>query len=206
MRLRGGWHDETYFGDDISRAKQQLLNLMLKQRRRSNQYLTFPRELTTISRKHPHSKLLAYWSEKQGKIDPETDREAIYNLTDGKFLGVESLDNQKLKFSTIGMGLTVHLDKSWAKQFSGAPVEEQPNYHYGSWVAKGYRETFSHRQPGVSDFDAIVHDARNGNVQHHRYTRLILPIQTRSGQLQLLSAPRADSTIDLSPEVGQKIS
>jgi hypothetical protein len=49
---------------------------------------------------------------------------------------VESLDNQKLKFSTIGMGLTVYLDNSWAKQFSGALVEEQPDYHMAAGLPK----------------------------------------------------------------------
>jgi len=200
----GGWHDETYFGADITRAKRHLLNLMFKQRRRGRQYLSYPRELGSISLNHPHSKLLAYWNDNGGKIDPVVDHETIYNITDGKFLAVDAIDGQQLRFSTIGTGLTVYRDNSWAKQYSGGTVENQPDYNYGCWVAEGYREAFAHRQPGVSDYDAIVHDTRNGNVQHHRYTRLILPIQTRSGALQLLSAPRGDSSIDLSFKIGAK--
>lgn len=197
----GGWNDETFFQDSGSSAKKRLLQLMLSHRRnRGLNYLSYPRELATIAPNHPHARLLAYWRDVGGKFDARTNQATLYQLTDGKFLTIERLDNGKLAFSSIGKGLTVYRDNSWATQFSGSAVEDQPDYNYGQWIEKGYREAFAKREPIVCDYDAVVNDARNGNSQHHRYTRLLLPIETQDG-LELLSAPRADSTIDLTLEV-----
>jgi hypothetical protein len=201
MWFDGGWHDDTFFGSDVGKAKKQLLSLMLSQPRRANShYVSYPRSIHTMPAKHPHGRLFAYWQSKSGRIDKDKDAEAIYELTSGKFLVVRDHRNGQLSFSAIGKGLIVYRDISWVTQFQGGPVEEQPDYNYGTWVANGYRDAFANRRPQLADFDAVVRDARNGNSQHHRYSRLLLPITPASGELQLLSAPRADTSIDLSLE------
>jgi hypothetical protein len=197
----GRWHDETFFGSGTTKAKKRLLELMLQLRRRPDRYyLSYPRELGSIVKNHPHKNLLDYWRDVQGRIDPAKNSDKLYELTNGKFLTVQRKDNGKLAFTSIGKGLIVYRDNSWATQFAGGPVEDQPDYLYGQWIASGYQEALTVRNPSIADFDAVVRDARNGNSQHHRYARLLLPIETANGDIQLLSAPRADTSIDLSFE------
>jgi len=201
----GKWHDEIFFGPQAGAAKKRLLELMLQRRQNGRHYTSSPRELDTLSELHHLHRLFAFWRSVQGKIDPEANEAELYEITGGKFLTIRQMGNGQLSFSSIGKGLITYRDSSWAVQFAGGPVEEQPDYSFGLWIVAGYLEAFARNLPDVSDFDTIVHDARNGNSQHHSYTRLLLPIETKTGEIQLLSAPRADRSIDLGLEALKKI-
>jgi len=98
-------------------------------------------------------------------------------------------------FHEMGGGLFSNYE-TWKSCAIGAPVEEQPDRHYGRWVAKVCQDAFTTNTPRLDDIDALVRWPHAGRTRL-RYKRLLLPFDAgASGQL-LISASLMDPSIDL---------
>jgi hypothetical protein len=88
-------------------------------------------------------------------------------------------------------------------------VEDQPDYAYGQWVARAYRQVLETREPSLDDVDAVIAWPHQPRVSY-RYKRLVVPFQGGNRSTLLLSATVIDSDINLRlgareepPKVGQ---
>jgi hypothetical protein len=87
-------------------------------------------------------------------------------------------------------------DPTWARRARGVPLQEQPDYRYGSAAATAYKAALHGRHPVCEQVDAVVSKTRGANLRL-RYTRLILPFEESDGRTRLLSTSLLDPTIDL---------
>jgi len=75
-------------------------------------------------------------------------------------------------------------------------VEEQPDRHFGRWVAGVYEDAAAANRPRIEDVDTIMRWPHAGRSRH-RYKRLIFPFQTGDKPTFLIGGTIVDDMIDL---------
>jgi len=99
-------------------------------------------------------------------------------------------------FHEIGEGLLYSAYDTWRACAIGAPVEEQPDRHFGRWVAGVYEDAAAANRPRIEDVDTIMRWPHAGRSRH-RYKRLIFPFQTGDKPTFLIGGTIVDDMIDL---------
>ena len=194
----GGWTQQIIPGRD--QALKRLMMFMGRMRRlQTDRYRSAIHSVERTPLFDCHDQLLDLWRANGGQLDPETVREALNEITRGKFAVIDrDPDTSHLVFATIGDGIGVYRDPSWRQFSNGGRVEDQPDIRYGQWIAGSYRETLLERAPKLASIDARVVDPKSGGDHRIRYARLTLPFTAPDGRWKLLSASVEDLDIDLS--------
>ncbi|MGE3064986.1 MAG: hypothetical protein AB7K67_05345 [Hyphomicrobiaceae bacterium] len=144
----------------------------------------------------PLRALLGAWHDSKGRLDRERINRLLETGVNGRFVVVESGPAMPgLTIREVGPGLGKSAEY-WLSRTIGLRVEDQPDYAYGKWVAKLYRDVLKTGAPGLEEVDAVIawpQQERRG----YRYRRLILPYRTDTDSTTLLGATLIDPSINL---------
>ena len=102
----------------------------------------------------------------------------------------------RLLFHEVGDALMFSAYETWRSCAIGAPIEEQPDRHFGRWVANTYMTAVDDVSPRIEDVDAIMRWPHAGRSRH-RYKRVIFPFQASSEPKLLVGGTIVDDSIDL---------
>ena len=163
---------------------------------REGDFLHRQRPLHQLSESSPLRAMLNIWSDCNGKYDLERIHPLLEKALDGRFVLVEAPPgNSNLMIRDIGSGLRKPAGQ-WLARSIGLRVEDQPDYAYGRWVARSYRNVIDRGQPDLGDVDAVISWPQQSR-QSFRYKRLLLPFKREDNSAVLLGATLADPTINL---------
>ena len=112
----------------------------------------------------------------------------------GLYIVVQAVEDGAIFFREVGWGYP-WVDKRWVPRARGLRMQDQPDYLLGNWIAEAYRDAAAAGVPRLDDIDAITATTRLGRLRI-RYSRLIVPVETRWGDRCLLGACH-DPGIDL---------
>ncbi|MFY0611524.1 MAG: hypothetical protein JXQ99_08385 [Hyphomicrobiaceae bacterium] len=193
--LGATWHDELLPGGDAT--IERLVELMLT-RHPNERFQYRARALDDLAASHVFSPLIALWRA-NGVIDLRTNLEAVVNCTRGKYLTVyQDMDAGEVKFSEFGKTKwAVYDSQRWMTKCIGQPVRDQPDYEYGCWTAKAYRDACQRAVPTLCDMDTIILDPTGGGDRRLQYNRLTLPAIGHDGSRQMLATSCHDSSVFL---------
>lgn len=150
--------------------------------------------------------VVSLWRDRSGQLDIAAAREVLNNKIDAKYSVIaRDSENGALRFQEFGPGLVIYSGRGNMSVCLGKAVQDQPDYHYGRWIAEGYRDAILANEPMITDMDVIVTDPLNDDKRRLQYRRLTLPVRVGGNTTALLSAVCVDPRIDLSFEVHHKI-
>jgi hypothetical protein len=194
------WSHEVLGGrDDVMRRLMQRIEA--RNNEREGDFLQMPRALHTLPVSSPLRAVLNIWSEMDGLYDRERLHPLLERALGGRFVLVEGLSGtSNLVIKDIGSGLRKPA-QHWLARSIGLRVEDQPDYAYGRWVARSYRDVLSSGEPDLGDVDAVI-SWPQASRQSFRYRRLLLPFRTPDNSPILLGATLTDPSINLRVKVG----
>jgi hypothetical protein len=170
---------------------------------RQGDFLNRPRPLHALQRSSPLRALLDIWAESAGTYDKERLGPLLQEALNGRFVLFEaSAGSGRVYVRDVGQGL----GKSggyWLSRTKGLRVEDQPDYAYGQWVVKAYRQVLETREPSLDDVDAVIAWPHQPRVSY-RYKRLVVPFEAGDRSTLLLSATVIDTDINLRLGAGQE--
>ena len=155
--------------------------------------LVLPEELVANS---PLTEIVQQWS----SLSQQSGQQGLMKLLElalgDRYVKVKpDAGSGRIVFHEFGEGLYGDYD-TWRMCAVGAPIEEQPDRSFGKWVASAYREALDMRQPRVEQVDAIVRWPHAGRMRL-RYHRVIVPVETPSGNTLLVGGSIINHRIDL---------
>ncbi|MEO1709514.1 MAG: hypothetical protein AAFR70_04550 [Pseudomonadota bacterium] len=163
--------------------------------RRCDNFIARPRDLTTVDQYPAFATLTENWNLLTRQINPAKLSRMVSQMTGGRFVvAAPEPGGERLILQGAGSGYKT-LDRKWALEARGAPIEDQADQSYGRWVASGYERVLKEGAPIIEDVDAIVATPEYGRYRI-RYTRYMLPYRDDE-QTWLLSSSLLDDRIDL---------
>lgn len=196
--LAGGWNRCVF--NSHRDAIQQLIRFFPQRPERAGDFLRRARSLDGLGAGTPLAALLRIAHGGQADADADAVREVLRHGLRGSFVLVRAAADRNVYFREIGWGFP-WLGEDWRVRARGLRVQDQPDYHFGDWVAQAYREVGRSGQARVDDIDAFTMGPQAGR-RRIRYTRLILPLGTPRGERCLLGACVFDPGIDLRARPG----
>ena len=192
----GGWTHELV--PDPTRALERLMSLMVARRdMRSSIYLVEPRDLSALESHSPLQDVLDAWRETSGALDIDQMPELFHERVGSCYSVIASdATSGQMTFARLGEGMKMY-HTGWTQSFVGEPVENQPDLRYGRSVAASWRAAVLSDEPQLMDVDAIVRDPQEQRESRRQYSRLTLPLRSRSTTQLLLSTTIANHSIDL---------
>lgn len=167
---------------------------------REGDFLQAPRPLQSLPASSPLRAVLNIWSETEGVYDRARLHPLLESALDGRFVLIEARTGaSNLLIKDIGSGLRKPA-QHWLARSIGLRVEDQPDYAYGKWVARSYRDVINSGEPDLGDVDAVI-SWPQASRQSFRYRRLLLPFRTADNSAMLLGATLADPSINLRVKV-----
>lgn len=167
---------------------------------REGDFLQAPRPLHSLPASSPLRAVLNIWSETEGVYDRARLHPLLESALDGRFVLIEARTGaSNLLIKDIGSGLRKPA-QHWLARSIGLRVEDQPDYAYGKWVARSYRDVINSGEPDLGDVDAVI-SWPQASRQSFRYRRLLLPFRTADNSAMLLGATLADPSINLRVKV-----
>jgi hypothetical protein len=193
--LESEWsHEVLGARDDV--VRKLMLRIDARGSDREGDFLQAPRALHTLPTSSPLRAVLNIWSETEGVFDASRLHPLLERALDGRFVLVEArTDSSNLLIKDIGSGLRKPA-QHWLARSIGLRVEDQPDYAYGKWVARSYRDVINSGEPDLGDVDAVI-SWPQASRQTFRYRRLLLPFRTTGDSAMLLGATLADPSINL---------
>jgi hypothetical protein len=191
--LDGVWKDGL-FGSRRG-AIRHLLNLIPQSRDRAGDFMSRPRSIDRLSPSSPLGFLASVWQTTCRPLAHEQFGQVLHDGLGGRYVVVQAGDDANIYFRAVGRGFP-WLDERWVARSSGLRMQDQPDYHLGRWAAGAYRDVAGGGAPRLDDIDAITITPHLGRARI-RYTRLIVPVETRCGRRCLLGASVIDPSIDL---------
>lgn len=203
--LDGRWKHE--FFREGREAMGRLMALMLDEDLiERSQFRAEGRHVESLERSDPLGDIISFWRDHGGAVNIPSARDVLNTKLAAKY-SVVARDTERgtLKFQEFGPGLSIYASRGDMSSCLGKPVQDQPDYQYGRWIAEGYRDAFLANEPLVTDMDVVVGDPLNGEERRLQYRRLTLPVRASDGSCALLSAVCVDPRIDLSFEVHNEV-
>src|SRR6185503_13052196 len=109
----------------------------------------------SLSQVSPLRAMLDIWTDSKGIFDAERLHPLLEKALDGRFVMAEvTPGSSNLLIKNIGSGLRKPA-QHWLARSIGLRVEDQPDYAYGKWVARSYRNVINSGQPDFGDVDAV---------------------------------------------------
>lgn len=203
--LDGSWKHE-FFRDGMS-AMRRLMALMLDGNLIERaQFRAEGRHVDSLERSDPLGDVISVWRDRGGELSIASARDVLNTKLDAKYSVVaRDTESGTLKFQEFGPGLSIYSNRGNMSICLGKAVQDQPDYHYGRWIAEGYRDAFLANEPLVTDMDVVVGDPLHGEQRRLQYRRLTLPVRSSDGALALLSAVCVDPRINLGFEVHHEV-
>jgi hypothetical protein len=198
--LESEWSHEVLGGlDDVVRRLLQRIDARCSDR--EGDFLQAPRPLHHLCSASPLRAMLEIWSESGGRYDRERLHPLLEKALGGRFVLVERPSHSShLVIKDIGSGLRKPA-QHWLARSIGLRVEDQPDYAYGKWVARSYRDVIDSGEPDLGDVDAVL-SFPQASRQSFRYRRLLLPFRTTDDSAMLLGATVTDPNINLRVKAG----
>jgi len=193
------WSSELYRGAEDAKKR---LDQLVAHSRRPHVHAFLARQLG-VSDLHPTSNLGTIMREWQTLSQPTGQRELMRLLEatlGNRYVIVKPNESGKLLFHEFGGGLYSDYE-TWRSCAIGAPIEEQPDRHFGRWVQTAYQESIDRNVPIIGNVDAIVRWPHAGRVRL-RYKRIIVPMQSAGDGPTLLGGSLIDNAIDLRVGLG----
>lgn len=198
--LDNDWSHEVVGGSNEA-VHRLMQRVTVRTHDREGDFLQAPRPLYSLAQRSPLRAMLNIWSESNGVFDGERLHPLLEKALDGRFVMVEvASDSANLVIKNIGSGLRKPA-QHWLARSIGLRVEDQPDYAYGKWVARSYRNVINSGEPDLGDVDAVISWPQQSR-QSFRYQRLLLPFKTADNSAVLLGATLADPSIDLRVKAG----
>ena len=201
----GCWNSEVFRagGDAIRRLMDLMLDGDLVERKH---FHSLGRNLESLERNDPLAAVAAMWCDHGGQLALEAARSVLNDKLDAKYsIVARDRSNGTLRFQEFGPGLLIYSGRGNMSVCLGKPVQDQPDYQYGRWIAEGYREAMFAKEPRVMDMDVVVGDPLNGQRRRLQYRRLTLPVKMDDGNAALLSAVCVDPRINLSFKIHNEV-
>lgn len=163
---------------------------------RDNDFLSRELPVESLPDTSPLRAVLAMWSESNGRFNRDQLTPFLERALNGRYVLVEASPvNSALLLKDVGGGLSKPAEY-WLARSIGNRVEDQPDYDYGKWIAKFYREVIASGRPSLSDVDAVIKWPEHSR-QSFRYRRLVLPYKGEGSSTVLLGASLVEPTINL---------
>jgi hypothetical protein len=144
----------------------------------------------------PLKAVLGVWSETEGDFDEDRIAPVVQAKLNNRYVLVEATPARAaMVLKSVGGGLSKPADH-WLSRSIGHRVEDQPDYDYGKWIARYYRNVIASGQPSLSDVDAVIKWPEHSR-QSFRYRRLVLPFRGEDSSTLLLCASLVDPSINL---------
>lgn len=167
------------------RAAVTRMHALVDEERTRRSVLPFARQpdrLETMPQQSVFAAVFNAWRASRGLL---LDTEVLHRLGASRYVMIEPRsDAGALAIVDIGRGLQIP-DKTSRAGLIGSPLDDIPDYQYGQWVAREYRQVLTAQSPHYDHIAAAIFWPRAGRVVR-RYSRLILPCQHKSGRPFLL--------------------
>lgn len=165
------------------------------QDRRVTEFLVAPRSIDALDRYPTFGNVVENWELLARQLSERKLARMVGEMTGGRFIIVApEPDSGRMILKGAGFGYKT-LDRKWALRSRGEPLDEQPDPQYGRWLEASYSEILKRGEPALQDVDAIVSTPHFGRYRL-RYTRIVLPCRSTSGDW-LLSSSLLDDRVDL---------
>ncbi|MGE0765466.1 MAG: hypothetical protein AB7L90_03290 [Hyphomicrobiaceae bacterium] len=189
------WSNELVRMSDVPDRLAQMLTQ--GGRARPNDFLSRTLDASAIANRPLLRDIINGWPH----IVDQFEFEALIAMLKGVFndrlvVVKRSAEAPKMLFHEVGDGLLYSAYDTWKACAVGAPVEEQPDRHFGKWVARIYEDASTSKAPRIEAVDAIMRWPHAGRSRH-RYKRLIFPFQSSDTPKFLIGGTIVDDTIDL---------
>ncbi len=163
---------------------------------RPTDFLTRDRTPAELSSNAALATIVGHWP----KLSQPSAQHELMNLLEAaignRYVAVKKEPaNGRIVFHEFGGGLFTKYE-TWRTCAVGAPIEEQPDRHYGRWITSTYQEIMEKGVPRVDDVDAIVRWPHAGRTRL-RYRRIIVPVALPSAGKLLIGGSIMDNAIDL---------
>jgi hypothetical protein len=191
--LDGAWHCHV-FGSRTD-AIRHLISLCPERSGRADDFKIARRSLDCLPGRSPLAALARLWDQSQAPLQFEEISQILHLGLKGRYAVVHAVDDGQVYFRDVGWGFP-WLDKHWVSRSRGLRMQDQPDYHLGDWASEAYRDAAAGHGPRLDDVDAITVTPHLGR-KRIRYTRLIVPVQTRWGLRCLLGASVINLGINL---------
>jgi hypothetical protein len=159
-------------------------------------FLRRSRQLAELKPRDPLARLFGRWRARSGAVDLDDLPTVVGRSLRKRHVVLEPPSGSgPLRLRSFGGGFPTY-GTAWHQRGNAMSVEHHPDYRYGKWVNKLYRDALDQREPMLDDIDALIARPQLGR-ERFRYRRLMLPIRGRDGTLRLLGASVFDADIDL---------
>ena len=165
-----------------------------------NEYLARDLGEPDLHPKSPLGQLVRSWERLSQPVGLPELMKLLETTFGDRYVIVRPAESGKLLFHAFGGGLYSDYE-TWRHCAIGAPIEEQPDRHFGRWVNSAYAATLVRNVPSVSNVDAIVRWPHRGRARM-RYKRVIVPMQGAGSAPLLLGGSLIDNGIDLRVGLG----
>jgi hypothetical protein len=153
--------------------------------------------LSAISHRPLLRDIVEAWPHIVGQYEYDALLALIKGIFENRFVVVKMpSEAPHLLFHEVGEGLLFSAYETWRACAIGAPIEEQPDRHFGRWVASTYKSAASDVLPRIEAVDAIMRWPHAGRSRH-RYKRVIFPFKAEGAPKFLVGGTIVDDAIDL---------
>ena len=168
---------------------------------RDGDFLQEDLPVTGLAQASPLREILNMWHALGGKFDRERLEPVLDRALHGRYVLVEAAaDRPAMVIKDVGNGLSKPAEY-WLARSIGNRVEDQPDYDYGKWIARFYREVVTKGEPNLGNVDAVIRFPQEAR-RSFRYQRLVLPFSGEGQSTMLMAASLADPAINLRVKPG----
>jgi hypothetical protein len=178
------WQEETLASP--SQAIERLSSLANIERQRTGLpvYAAMRRSLTDLARPdfQAFEPLFRKWRVQLHRFgDQSVDFLVRYNMLSRTVIASRDSASREPVFNFIGDGFSFY-EPDWGLKAIGDPIADQPDRDYGRWTSKIYGEVIDGNQAVLEDVDARIWGGPGLGTRHSRYSRLLLPWETTTGE------------------------
>jgi len=166
-------------------------------RAKPDDFLSSRLDLAAIANRPLLRDIVEAWPHIVGQYEYDALLALLRGIFEDRFVVVKMpAEAPHLLFHEVGNALLYSAYETWRSCAIGAPIEEQPDRHFGRWVASTYNAAASDIMPRIEAVDAIMRWPHAGRSRH-RYKRVIFPFQVAGAPKFLVGGTIVDDAIDL---------
>ncbi len=189
------WQSQLVRVADAHSHLSQLINYASQAK--PDDFLSNSLDISAIAGRPLLRDIVEAWPHIVGQYEYDALLALLRGIFENRFVVVKMpAEAPHLLFHEVGNGLMYSAYETWRSCAIGAPIEEQPDRHFGRWVASTYNAAAHDVVPRIEAVDAIMRWPHAGRSRH-RYKRVIFPFHAAGAPKFLVGGTIVDDSIDL---------